>query len=123
MLILVKMNGLRTYELVGVRLGPTKNAMMQQWHAGQYKVQGDTRLILIRHCLKTIRALWTIRLILLITLCRKITAKLILHLKCKRGSCGGNGGTVGDNRCCCGKNENEHEKCDSYICQFVQRFC
>ena len=52
MLILVKMNGLRTYELVGVRLGPTKNAMMQQWHAGQYKVQGDTRLILIRHCLK-----------------------------------------------------------------------
>ena len=70
MLILVKMNGLRTYELVGVRLGPTKNAMMQQWHAGQYKVQGDTRLILIRHCLKI-----------------------------------------------------EHEKCDSYICQFVQRFC
>ena len=30
MLILVKMNGLRTYELVGVRLGPTKNAMMRR---------------------------------------------------------------------------------------------
>ena len=49
----------------GVRLGPTKNAMMQQWHAGQYKVQGDTRLILIRHRIKAIRALWTIRLILI----------------------------------------------------------
>ena len=30
MLILVKMNGLRTYEFIGARLGPTKNAMMQQ---------------------------------------------------------------------------------------------